>query len=299
MHLFRPGTITRTLFLPSSVLAMTVAFSACKKKDKDEPVYVTPPRLEIASLEPANGPSSRPGDDCVELGSDRQQTVFIKLAPTLEDWILRPPGACGGVAECGFLLVTIGPANVPTDQRCLVTSSATVPGKGASSQRVPVIEIPFLGTFPYARAIEGAAGHPGSAAAGSSRAEDECRIDTSGAIELTVELRGTNGELFPTADGKLQSSSDSVVLERVGSCSGGTHGGGGAAGGSGAGAGGGGATSLGGQGGGAPVAGSAGVPDGQAAGAGGSEPGRAAGAGASPGGAPTGGGTPAGSGPDS
>jgi hypothetical protein len=98
---------------PSVLLALLV--SACSE-DKPPPPPPEPPVLEIQKLHAMGGGTWSPGSDQpLELGC-APSPVLVELGPDssdgqIGDWILRPPGDCGGESRCGFVSVTVDPSS--------------------------------------------------------------------------------------------------------------------------------------------------------------------------------------------
>src|SRR5262245_33749129 len=68
-----------------------------------------PPELSISGLQPVGGPAWKPGDAaCVEVGRDPNQTIAVLLS--VNNFVFRPPGACGTARQCGTAVVRIDPS---------------------------------------------------------------------------------------------------------------------------------------------------------------------------------------------
>jgi hypothetical protein len=76
---------------------------------------VEPTTLAITELRPSGGEAWRAGDpEPVVIGCDR----LLGVALALENWTLRPRGACGSLSQCGYVhaqLTTPGGAAVTLD----------------------------------------------------------------------------------------------------------------------------------------------------------------------------------------
>ncbi|MBN1607886.1 MAG: hypothetical protein JW940_14710 [Polyangiaceae bacterium] len=105
----RAGRIGR-LWMPWALLLL-----ACSEDKKPAPPP-EPPALEIQQVRAIGGGTWSPGSDQpLELGC-APSPVLVELGPSsskgqIGDWILRPPGDCGGEARCGFVSVTVDPSS--------------------------------------------------------------------------------------------------------------------------------------------------------------------------------------------
>ena len=86
------------------------AAGACSDDEDTAPTPVGPKgtiQLSILSVETTSG-ASVPGDSGGELSLACDGLVHVRVE--LDNWILRPPNACGGANQCGWLLLRIDPA---------------------------------------------------------------------------------------------------------------------------------------------------------------------------------------------
>jgi len=186
----------------SALFAAALLAYGCRRQD-DEPLPPpVPPELSVAELRPVGGEAAEVDAACVELGADIDGTLVVALAnagtTSVGDWLLRPPGACGSVAACGFLrtVVELDGAEAPVE---VLAATAAIP--------VPLAQI--LG------------GEGGAGGAGVDRAT------------VTVNVTLLNDDGFPvlTAAGARVETSFTVALSRPGTCTNPEDDGGGGAGG--------------------------------------------------------------------
>lgn len=104
MTLMRPSPQTGA---PSLLAAAAFVAAGCS----NSPAATVPlgaPSIQIAELLPSGGPGWTPGSkQCVELGRDPAETIGVKV--TLDNWTLRPPNACGGTPQCGYVRLLVDP----------------------------------------------------------------------------------------------------------------------------------------------------------------------------------------------
>lgn len=93
----------------SSLICVLVSVAACSSDDDPEtPQEVEPTTIAIAELRPNGADAWHPGDpEPIALGCDRLLGVSLEL----DNWTLRPRGACGSVAQCGYVHASLTSAN--------------------------------------------------------------------------------------------------------------------------------------------------------------------------------------------
>ena len=81
----------------------------CGSDDEGKPAAPPPPpSVSIEAVQAVGGGSWSPGAaGTLELGCEAQQRVVVAVKTT--DWTMRPPGACGSLANCGYLLLRVDP----------------------------------------------------------------------------------------------------------------------------------------------------------------------------------------------
>jgi hypothetical protein len=120
------------------LIAASVALTAGCGDDEDETTPVAPPggppEVWITAIRTSSGPSfehDSGAQPTVEAGCDPDRTLSVDLA--FKFFTRKPPGACGGLPQCGSVLVTVrGPDGKEHSVR---SSAASVP--------VPLAEIEF------------------------------------------------------------------------------------------------------------------------------------------------------------
>jgi hypothetical protein len=90
------------------MVAAGFALSGCSDDEKTEKPP-EPPVLKLVGVRPALATSALVKEGCVSLGPDPDHTVFVRVA--LENFTLRPPGACRGASACGSVQITFAGAN--------------------------------------------------------------------------------------------------------------------------------------------------------------------------------------------
>lgn len=86
--------------------------AACADDPSSSSAQAEEPTLSLVSITGAAAGGWRPGDaeGCVELGSDADGTVIVKLR-LRGDWELRPYRNCGSRSRCGYIEVTAADAS--------------------------------------------------------------------------------------------------------------------------------------------------------------------------------------------
>ena len=128
----RPATrqlCSRALLVPTALrLTCAVALLDACGGDEPPPPPPEPPRLTVEALQVVGGGRWSLGqDDGLTLGCEGAE-VLVELGPgeaadEIDDWILRPPGACGGIDRCGFVTVTLDPG---FDEETIVDSASRI-----------------------------------------------------------------------------------------------------------------------------------------------------------------------------
>jgi len=96
-----------------------LALPACGDDTAETPTEapLEPPELEIRTVETSVGKTVRlPSDTPLVLGCDRTLSVGVGPNPTrgrLKNWLLRPPDACAGRPQCGYVELTLDLGNEP------------------------------------------------------------------------------------------------------------------------------------------------------------------------------------------
>jgi len=99
------------ILLGAALVGGTVAaLSACSSDSSSgTTIPQPPPSMTIAAIQSVGGPRWEPGQAaCVEIGRDPAQTLAVIL--DVENFSLRPPGACGSLRQCGRALLRVDPA---------------------------------------------------------------------------------------------------------------------------------------------------------------------------------------------
>ena len=116
--------------------SLALLMFACSE-DKPPPAPPEPPSLKVEAVHAIGGGSWSPGSDKpLELGC-APSPVLVELGPSratgqIDDWILRPPGDCGGESRCGFVSVTVDPSSEgarPVDSASTWVQVELTPGK--------------------------------------------------------------------------------------------------------------------------------------------------------------------------
>jgi hypothetical protein len=112
------------------LIAASIALAAGCGDDEDEATPVAqpkgPPEVYITAIRTSSGPSfevESGAQPAVEAGCDPRRTLNVDLR--FVEFTRRPPGACGGIPQCGSVLVTvIGPGGKEYTVR---SAAASVP----------------------------------------------------------------------------------------------------------------------------------------------------------------------------
>jgi hypothetical protein len=99
------------ILLGAALVGGTVsALAACSSDSSSSTtIPVAPPSMAITAIQSVGGPRWEPGQAaCVEVGRDPAATVAVLL--DVESFSLRPPGACGGLRQCGTALLRVDPS---------------------------------------------------------------------------------------------------------------------------------------------------------------------------------------------
>jgi len=99
----------RELSLAAICAAALAASGACSDDEDTAPGVIGPKgtiRLSILSVEATNG-ASVPGDTGGDLSLACDARVNVQVE--LDNWLLRPPQACAGAQQCGWLVLRIDP----------------------------------------------------------------------------------------------------------------------------------------------------------------------------------------------
>lgn len=102
-------------------MACQACLVACKKDKKSSEPTFGPPSLRFEGAENAVGDSFAVGESVVVACDPR---ITLLLGPSsdavglLDNWVLRPPGACRGQLQCGFVRVSL----LDAEERVLLQS---------------------------------------------------------------------------------------------------------------------------------------------------------------------------------
>jgi hypothetical protein len=115
----RPAT---TLGRLSSVVALV---SGCGDDPPAPPPE--PPQVAVEALEAIGGGRWSPQDDESLVLACEGNHLLVELGPgesadEIDEWVLRPPGTCGGEKRCGFVSLTLDPE---TDEATTVDAAST------------------------------------------------------------------------------------------------------------------------------------------------------------------------------
>jgi len=108
----RSSPFRSRLWLSSAALGLVVC-AACNNDATTVDTAVEnadPPTLVVLGALRADGQAFDAKSKTVDLGCDARVTFRFGLREStgqLENWLLRPPGACGEIVACGYLRVTL------------------------------------------------------------------------------------------------------------------------------------------------------------------------------------------------
>lgn len=95
--------VVRCLRTLCTVLPLSLALWGCDEDEKTKPPPPAPV-LKLVGVRPALGASAFVKSGCVSLGPDRDRTVLVRVE--VENYTLKPPGACRGATACGSVEVS-------------------------------------------------------------------------------------------------------------------------------------------------------------------------------------------------
>ncbi len=99
-------------FLLASLSAIACAVVACSDDDdSSEATPMDPPTIELVRFRGSDGEAVDADAGSISLCDDHLLTVEIGPDSDedglLDNWFLRPPDACGTVAQCGYVVTTV------------------------------------------------------------------------------------------------------------------------------------------------------------------------------------------------
>jgi hypothetical protein len=103
-----------------TLLLAALALTGCSEDDGGDAFVQPPPRLAILSVLNTRNEGWRAGDEAgtdhtLRLGCPASQALIVGFGPpdpngdplSLENWLLRPPSACGSRRQCGYVSLTV------------------------------------------------------------------------------------------------------------------------------------------------------------------------------------------------
>ena len=174
-------------------LLLPLALQGCGGDDETPAEPPVPPNLTLAGFGTVDGTNFDVDADCIEIGTDADQSLLVRLKGTgvtsIGDWSLRPPGTCGSNAACGHLQVRVDPINDGTYALQATGATTTL-------------------TLPFARPCP------------QTASETECVgiDDPTGDHTIEVILRDDDGVAVAEADGSPVRVTADVTLALPGGC---------------------------------------------------------------------------------
>ena len=109
-------------------LSCVVALVSGCSDDAPPPPLPDPPELSVEALEAPGGGRWSPGQEEPLVLACEGNQVLVELGPgqsvdEIDEWILRPPGTCGGETRCGFLSLAL---DSETDDAATVDAATRV-----------------------------------------------------------------------------------------------------------------------------------------------------------------------------
>jgi hypothetical protein len=111
----------------ATLVAISIGLAAGCGDDDDETTPVAPPagppKVSIIAIRTTSGPSfevASGSQPVIQAGCDPNKTLNVDL--TLEHFTRRPPGGCGGLPQCGTVVVSV---EIAGEKRKEVRSTAT------------------------------------------------------------------------------------------------------------------------------------------------------------------------------
>jgi hypothetical protein len=113
--------------LATLLIAISIGLAAGCGDDDDETTPVQPPagppKVSITAIRTTSGASfevASGAQPVIEAGCDPDKTLNVDLA--LENFTRRPPGGCGGLPQCGTVIVSVERADKRKDVRSTAVS---------------------------------------------------------------------------------------------------------------------------------------------------------------------------------